>query len=286
MKKRVILLACVLVCCISLSSCFSLGSTEEVSTRAQEYNTDINGELVPSFSDVAASTLDPRAYFPDENGRMHYGDDTVRTYTGIDVSVFQGEIDWNAVKNDGIDFVMLRAGYRGYGQKGILGEDESFRKNAAAARAAGLEVGAYFFSQATDAAEAREEAAFVLDIIKDSDITYPVAFDWEIIDYDTARTDGMTSEKITECASAFCDTISAAGYEPLIYFNCEVGYFNYDLSVLNNYHFWLAEYSDIPAFYYDYKIWQYSMHGSVAGINGDVDMNICLRDFSGNSTVG
>lgn len=143
----------VLICMI-FSGCFLFEAPEMPTQEPPVYNTDINGELVPSFDDVAASALDPRLYAADESGRMHYGDASVRTYAGIDVSVFQGDIDWNAVKADGIDFVMLRAGYRGYGQKGILGEDDNFRKNAVAARAAGLQVGAYFFSQATNAAEA------------------------------------------------------------------------------------------------------------------------------------
>lgn len=286
MKKSfaIIIILSVLFSCFNACSFFNIA--EEAAEKSPVYNTDINGELVPSFEDVAASTLDPRLYAADECGRMHYNDLSVQTYTGIDVSVFQGDIDWNAVKADGIDFVMLRAGYRGYGPKGILGEDDNFRRNAVAARAAGLEVGAYFFSQATNDAEAREEANYLLGIIRGCDLTYPVAYDWEIIDYDTARTDNMPPEQITACAAAFCDTIAAAGYEPLIYFNCEVGYFNYDLSALKSYHFWLAEYSDIPAFYYNYKIWQYDIHGSVNGINGDVDMNICLHDFTGNSAVG
>ncbi len=285
MKKKVLFVFAV-ICCLLLNGCGAVRPPEETTIAPVEYNTDINGELIPAFSDVSQSVLDPSLFFKNEDGRMFYADPSVSTYTGIDVSVFQGDIDWAAVKADGIDFVMLRAGYRGYGSKGIMGEDESFRKNAAAAKAAGLDVGAYFFSQATNAAEAQEEARFVLEIIKDADITYPVAYDWEIIDYDTARTDGMSSAQITECARAFCDTVSAAGYEAVIYFNCEVGYFNYDLSGLNNIHFWLAEYGDTPSFYYDYKIWQYTMEGSVDGISGNVDMNICVRDFSGSKTVG
>lgn len=280
MKKTLCVICTVLCVFALLPGCLSQNSPETTSAETPEYHTDINGELVPSFNDVSASVLDPRLFRKDENGRMTYADSSVSTLTGIDVSVFQGDVDWNSVKADGIDFVMLRAGYRGYGSKGIMGEDDNFRKNAAAAREAGLEVGAYFFSQAVTPEEAAEEARFVIDIIKYCDITFPVAYDWEIIDYDSARTDGMTAGKITECASAFCETIAAAGYEPLIYFNCEVGYFNYDLSKLKDIHFWLAEYGDIPSFYYDYKIWQYTKEGRVSGIDGNVDINISLRDYA------
>lgn len=279
---------CIIFCVIfAVSLFYGCKNFRENETAGQpNYNVDVNGELVPMFSDVSPSFLDPALFEADENGRMTYKDDGVYTCTGIDVSVFQGEIDWDAVKADGIDFVMLRAGYRGYGSKGIMGEDENFARNADAAHKAGLRVGAYFFSQATSAQEAREEALFLLDIIKDRPIDYPVAYDWEIIDYDAARTDNMTAEEITACAAAFCETVAAAGYEPLIYFNCELGYFNYDLTRLKDFHFWLAEYGSAPAFYYDYKIWQYTTAGSVAGISENVDMNICVWDFSGNNSVG
>lgn len=262
-------------CGFSFDVPFLSGANEDES----EPFTDINGKTIPTYNDVSVNPFDPAFFTKDENGRMVYADGSVKTYTGIDVSVFQGDIDWEKVKADGIDFVMLRAGYRGYGPKGKIGIDENFRKNAEEASKAGLKLGAYFFSQAINEKEAVEEAEFLLDTIKGTDITFPVAFDWEVIDYATARTDNMTSDMITKCAIAFCDTVSAAGYQPLIYFNCELGYFSYDLSKVGELHFWLAEYSEIPSFYYDYKMLQYSKTGKVDGINGDVDMNILFFDY-------
>lgn len=245
--------------------------------------TDISGRIIPNHTDIAKSVLSPEFFVRDGKGRMTYSDSSVKTYTGIDVSVFQGDIDWDAVKNDGIDFVMLRVGYRGYGQKGIMGKDDKFDSNYEGAKKAGLKVGAYFFSQATNESEAREEAAFVLDAVRDCPLDYPIAFDWEFVDNDEARTNGMTSEDITVCAKAFCEAIKSAGKVPVIYFNCETGYFNYDLPQVKDYDFWLAEYYDTPSFYYNYKMWQYSKTGSVDGISGDVDMNISIVDFSGSA---
>lgn len=245
--------------------------------------TDISGRIIPNHTDIAKSVLSPEFFVRDGKGRMTYSDSSVKTYTGIDVSVFQGDIDWDAVKNDGIDFVMLRVGYRGYGQKGIMGKDDKFDSNYEGAKKAGLKVGVYFFSQATNESEAREEAAFVLDAVRDCPLDYPIAYDWEFVDNGEARTNGMTSEDITVCAKAFCEAIKSAGKVPVIYFNCETGYFNYDLPQVKDYDFWLAEYYDTPSFYYNYKMWQYSKTGSVDGISGDVDMNISIVDFSGSA---
>lgn len=252
-----------------------------------EFMTDRNGNSFPVYEDVETTQLQSENFLRNEDDRVYYADPTVRTFTGIDVSVFQGDIDWNKVKADGIDFVMIRAGFRGYGENGSLNEDVKFRENCKNALAAGLNVGVYFFSQAITEAEAAEEARFVLDIISDYNITYPVAYDWETIEYDVnARTENMSTEQITACANAFCDVIEKAGYETVIYFNCELGYFNYDLSKINNYHFWLAEYFSIPSFYYDYKIWQYTDKGQVDGIAGEVDINISLVDYASKGVVG
>ena len=263
---------------------FSEETTQETTL---EFITDANGNRVPLYGDVESAQLDAVNFLRDDKNRVYYADPTVHTFTGVDVSVFQGDIDWKKVKADGIDFVMIRAGFRGYGANGTLNEDARFRENCKNALAAGLKVGVYFFSQAITQAEAVEEARFVLDIISEYNITYPVAYDWETIEYDSAaRTKDMTTSQITACANAFCSVIENAGYETVIYFNRELGYFNYDLSKINNYHFWLAEYFSTPSFYYDYKIWQYTDKGSVDGINGSVDLNISLVDYSSKGVVG
>lgn len=289
MKKYIkiiaVLTAALLVCTVCAFGAYRvvkrLNSSPGITTEPPV--TDISGRIIPNHTDIAKSVLSPEFFVRDGNGRMTYSDSSVKTYTGIDVSVFQGDIDWDAVKNDGIDFVMLRVGYRGYGQKGIMGKDDKFDSNYEGAKKAGLKVGAYFFSQATNESEAREEAAFVLDAVRDCPLDYPIAYDWEFVDNGEARTNGMTSEDITVCAKAFCEAIKSAGKVPVIYFNCETGYFNYDLPQVKDYDFWLAEYYDTPSFYYNYKMWQYSKTGSVDGISGDVDMNISIVDFSGSA---
>lgn len=250
------------------------------------YATNINGEFVPKHENVDESPLDPTLFSLDENGRMIYADDSHTLIHGIDVSVFQGDIDWNAVKNDGIDFAILRVGYRGYGSKGIMEIDENFYKNYNGAINAGLDVGVYFYSQAVNADEAREEARYVLDAVEDCVLTYPIVYDWEYVNNDSARTKDMTSEQITVCAEAFCNEIELAGYNTVIYFNCEIGYFEYDLSKLNTYDFWLAEYNSYPTFLYDYKMWQYSEKGTVAGIDGPCDLNVSFVDYSMPPVVG
>lgn len=289
MKKYIkiiaVLTAALLVCTVCAFGAYRVVKRLNFSTgiTTETPVTDISGRIIPNHTDIAKSVLSPEFFVRDSKGRMTYSDSSVKTYTGIDVSVFQGDIDWDAVKNDGIDFVMLRVGYRGYGQKGIMGKDDKFDSNYEGAKKAGLKVGAYFFSQAANESEAREEAAFVLDAVRDCPLDYPIAYDWEFVDNDEARTNGMTSEDITVCAKAFCEAIKSAGKVPVIYFNCETGYFNYDLPQVKDYDFWLAEYYDTPSFYYNYKMWQYSNTGSVDGISGDVDMNISIVDFSGSA---
>lgn len=270
----------ILAVILLLSGCSFFPEQSTTGEYKSPYATDVNGEFVPAHENVEESTLDPKLFYCDENGRMCYNDNEQLLLTGIDVSVFQGEIDWEQVAADNIDFVMLRVGFRGYGSKGLMEVDANFLTNYHGAVDAGLDVGVYFYSQATTAAEAIEEADLVLETIQGLNITYPVAFDWEYVDNAQARTANMTGLQITECAKAFCDRISSAGYTSVIYFNCEIGYFEYDLSQLTDYDFWLAEYGRYPSFLYDYKMWQYTADGTVSGISGAVDINVSLVDYA------
>ncbi|MEA4934510.1 MAG: glycoside hydrolase family 25 protein [Lawsonibacter sp.] len=213
----------------------------------------------------------------DEQGRICYQENGCRAKAGIDVSFYQGEIDWPAVAADGVEFAMIRLGYRGY-TEGTLQMDSRFEENIRGALEAGLEVGVYFFSQAITPEEAEAEANFVLEAIRGHDVTYPVAYDWEFVTPGKgARTDAMDGQTLTQCAQAFCRTIAQAGYAPLVYFNQDLGYLTYDLSQLAEFSFWLAEYNGAPHFYYGFSLWQYTHGGSVAGIEGSVDWNLDLR---------
>lgn len=171
---------------------------------------------------------------------------------------------------------MIRVGYRGYSQ-GTLQMDERFQENMDGALAAGLDVGVYFFSQATSVLEAEEEADFVLSAVRGYPIKYPVVFDWEFIDGAEARTNGMDGDTVTQCAAAFCDLISVAGYTPMVYFNQELGYLFYQLDQLDASQFWLAEYDTKPDFFYDFEMWQYTHTGVVPGIQGNVDLNLAFQ---------
>lgn len=183
---------------------------------------------------------------------------------GIDVSSHQNEIDWPAVADAGIDFAIIRVGYRGYTDGGIF-PDTRAEENLDGAVDAGLDVGVYFFSQATSVREARDEARFVLSAIRGRDIRYPIFYDWEPIDSD-ARTDNAADEVITDCALAFCREIAAAGYTAGVYFNQSLGYNVYDLRKLNQYEFWLAEYQDVQSFAYETQLWQYDCEARLPGI--------------------
>ena len=214
------------------------------------------------------------------NGLKYYVEDSeIDSLLGIDVSIHQNEIDWEKVKAAGIDFAMIRLGYRGYGS-GEAQIDENFLKNVQGADAAGINVGVYFFSQAITTDEAIEEAQIVVDNLDGLNITYPVVYDWEIIYDDDARTDNVPVDTLTDCCVAFCEAIKSKGYTPMVYQNKRTTMFKLDLSRLTDYDFWLAEYNDEPTYYYDFTMWQYTSTGTVPGIEGDVDLNISFKDYS------
>lgn len=215
-----------------------------------------------------------------QNGLKYYTENGKKvSYEGIDVSSHQKDIDWEKVKAAGIDFAIIRVGFRGYGTGAIV-PDEYFTKNIEGALAAGIKVGVYFFSQAINEAEAVEEAELVLEQIKNYNITYPVVYDAEDISNDTARTDGLLGAQITSNCIAFCDKIKAAGYTPMIYANKRWFLTRLDLTRLTDYDLWHAAYVDAPDTPYMYTMWQYSSSGKVDGINGSVDLNISFVDYS------
>jgi len=191
---------------------------------------------------------------------------------GIDVSSHQGQIDWQQVADAGVKFVMLRAGYRGYGT-GDLVQDTRAQENYEGARAAGLEVGAYFFSQAISPEEAAEEAQFFLEIIHGWELTMPVVYDWEYIDAE-ARTGGMDKRTVTDCTLTFCQMLASVGYRPMIYFNRHQAEDFLYLEELTDYPFWLAMYADRMTYPYKLAMWQYTEKGKVPGIDGYVDIDL------------
>jgi len=233
------------------------------------------GQKLPVLEGVAVNGYEPGDFSVESSGWLSYEKDGRSAAVGIDVSFYQGEIDWQQVAGAGVDFAMIRLGYRGY-TKGLLQMDSRFAENIQGALDAGLEVGVYFFSQAVNTWEAEEEADFVLQAIESYPVTYPVVFDWEFISGEDVRTAGLEGAALTRCAGVFCDMIQAEGYQPMLYFNQDLGYLYYDLAALTQYPFWLAQYAEYPDFYYDFAMWQYSHTGKVPGIEGDVDLNLCF----------
>ncbi len=212
-----------------------------------------------------------------ENGRFQYLENgQVVSHMGIDVSKYQGSIDWEKVAADGVEFVFLRLGLRGY-ESGKLVEDETFQANIQGALAHGIKVGVYFFSQAVTEAEAVEEANFVLERIAPYQIDCPVVFDVEKVGSSTARMNQLTPQERTNVTIAFLDTIEAAGYKSMFYHNMETALLLLELERLENYDKWFAYYGEELYYPYAYGVWQYSEKGSVNGISGEVDMNIAFK---------
>jgi GH25 family lysozyme M1 (1,4-beta-N-acetylmuramidase) len=210
----------------------------------------------------------------DESGDESDGE-SVEALFGIDVSRYQGDIDWQRAAADGVEFAMIRVGYRGY-EAGRLSVDEYFEQNIRGAADAGVKIGVYFFSQATNRAEAIEEADVVLVNIAPYDVSFPVVFDIEDIAGQVSRTDALTSAEITDIAIAFCERVAQAGYKPMVYANPKWFVSRMELDRLEAYDKWLAQYYKTPSFPYAFSIWQFTNTGSVDGIGGDVDLNVAF----------
>lgn len=237
---------------------------------------------MPALANVPKNTYNPELFVKDAAGAISYYDEGLTSIKGIDVSVYQGDIDWKAVKESGVEFAIIRCGFRGY-VTGSVNEDANFKKNIKGAKDAGIKVGVYFFSQALTVEEALEEAEFCIDLIGDYELEYPVVFDWEVVidkDGDTPRTAYIQPDALTNNALTFAERIRLAGFTPAVYANRKTAVWKYDLSRLDGIDIWLAEYSDVPTYFYDFAMWQYSSKGTVPGISGNVDMNISFKDYS------
>ena len=202
--------------------------------------------------------------------KQHTTDATSRF--GIDVSKWNGDIDWDKVKADGVEFVMIRCGYRGT-TMGSLIEDPNFLVNIRGAKAAGLDVGVYFFTQAINEVEAVEEASMVIALCEGYELDYPVMIDSEGAG-GNGRADSLDVETRTKVCKAFCETIENAGYEAGVYASRSWYNANLEVNKLEKYRIWLAEYRSTPLYSGYYDMWQYTSKGKVDGIEGNVDLNI------------
>lgn len=190
---------------------------------------------------------------------------------GIDVSKWNGTIDWNAVAKAGIDFAIIRVGYRGY-SAGTLVEDPYFKDNIKGAAKAGIKVGLYFYSQAITEIEAVEEASMAISLVSGYKLQLPIYFDTEYVE--GGRANSLTASDRTAITKAFCETVRNAGYKAGIYSNYYWLRDNLNMSELNQYYVWVAHYAEQCGYPGKYDMWQYTSSGSVSGIKGRVDMNI------------
>ena len=243
------------------------------------YHDGENYVFAPVLDNVKKHNLKEENFQENEAGEMEYVENgVVVSHKGIDVSKYQGEIDWEKVKADGVEYAFVRLGLRGYGSGKIV-MDEYYDKNMRDASAAGVETGVYFFTQAITVEEAVEEANYVIENMADYDVTYPVVFDVEMIVGDDGRANGLSQELRTDICIAFCDTIKAAGYTPMIYGNVRCFTQMLDMPRLEAYEKWYAFYDDYMYMPYEVSVWQYSEKGSVNGIKGNVDMNISYKTW-------
>ena len=237
-------------------------------------------------------TIDGHTYFYDKNGNYVTGEQIIQgaKYSfdsqgrmsnnsgvlGIDVSKWNGSIDWNAVKNSGVSYVIIRCGYRG-SSTGALIEDPKFASNIKGAKAAGLKVGVYFFSQAVNEAEAVEEASMALNLVSGYGLEYPVFLD---VEASNGRGDAIDAATRTAVCRAFCATIQNSGYKAGIYANKTWLTSKINAWSLTDYKIWLAQYASAPSYTTTrYDMWQYTSKGNISGISGSVDMNISYLNY-------
>ncbi|MBR4144557.1 MAG: hypothetical protein IKU06_03730 [Lachnospiraceae bacterium] len=242
--------------------------------NSERYYIPINDKVAEcSYDWDRLDTSDPNNWtYLDENGSK-------LSIRGIDVSKYQGTIDWKKVAAAGVEFAIIRLGYRGMNE-GTLELDPIFEKNMEEAAAAGIKTGVYFFSQAITKEEAEEEADFVIRAVKKYNVTYPVIFDTERVATYNARANGLSYEDRTDMCITFCDRIAVAGYTPMIYANTKYMIMGINLERLEKYDKWFAVYSDKITFPYDFQMLQYSESGSIPGIKGNVDLDISFVDYS------
>lgn len=233
-------------------------------------------------------TINGKTYFYDKSGKPVTGTQIIQGVTynfgsdgaiqtsvngskfGIDISRHNGKIDWNAVKSSGVDYVIIRCGYRG-SSSGALITDQNFQSNIKGATAAGLKVGIYVFSQAVNEVEAVKEASLAVSLAKGYKLTYPIFIDTES---SGGRADKIDVATRTAVVNAFCQTVQSAGYQAGIY--ASKSWFETKLSMgsVGNYRIWLAQYAAAPTYSGRYDMWQYSSKGTISGINGKVDLNL------------
>lgn len=262
----------------------SVELVSKISPTELQVNDLYEGQMVIPYFDIPTNSYKPDQFIEKKKGLITY--EGGESLMGINVNDQRGSIDWAQVAESGVDYAMIRVGFREYG-RGKIVADEQFEANIKGALDAGIPVGVYFYSKAVTDAEAEEEATFVLEKIRGYNVKYPVAFYWV---YDTkddgsrdenSRTVRCNGDQVTGFIDTFCKKVKAAGYTASFYCDKEMGYKSLDLSKLSGYDMWYAEFRTAPSFYYDFGIWQYTKEGIVPGIEGNVPLNLSLKKYGG-----
>lgn len=258
---------CILLCwvCLLLSACQAAPAATTAPTTQPPVTTAET--TVETTAETTQIPTVPREFGYDGNYLTCL---TEETLLGIDVSSFQKEIDWEQAKEAGIEFVMIRVGFRGYGEKGGLVEDKYAQANYAGAKEAGLKVGGYFFSQATTPAEAIEEAEYVKQLTATWEMDLPFGFDWEC-HTEEYRTAGVDARTLTDCTEAFCQ---AMGGNVILYANPDQSPKEMLWEEVSQYGLWLGDYAESPENPETLTMWQYTNEGKVPGVQGNVDINL------------
>ncbi|MDR2586698.1 MAG: glycoside hydrolase family 25 protein [Coriobacteriales bacterium] len=279
-RPLVCVIGCALLLCILVAHLiiWNLPSTKEEPLPSVQVAQGNTFTLIPQGRETAQpeSFADEQVYVETPTDEQPVA--TLGPLIGIDVSEHQGLIDWKAVADNGVRFAFVRVGARGY-TDGSLILDPYFYFNIQEARAAGIKVGAYFYSQAINESEALEEADFVLKYLDGIVLDYPLAYDLETAPDENGRVNKLSGGQWTRNAQAFCERVEAAGYTPLLYGN-RGDLLHYNSTLLNSYDVWFAQYDVLaPSAPVDFTIWQFTSRGNVAGIDGFVDLNI--QSFNG-----
>lgn len=292
-KKRVLFLAVtlLLVAVLIITAAVTLmkgpreSSVElvsKVSPAELKVNDLYDGEMTIPYFDIPTNSYNKPDQFLERKGVVTYegGESAV----GINVNDQLGTIDWAQVAESGVEYAMIRVGFRQYGRGKIVADTE-FEANIKGALDAGLPVGVYFYSKAVTDAEAEEEASFVLEKIRGYNVLYPVAFYWV---YDVkedgtldekSRTKQCNGDQVTGFIDTFCRKVKAAGFTASYYCDKSMGYEKLDLSKLSGYDMWYAEFRTAPSFYYNFTMWQYTKEATVPGIEKTVPINLALKKY-------
>lgn len=261
-------------------------SEETISGNKFDAGDTDDTDYVEIFDSIPKHNYVSSGFRQEGNELQYYASNRKISSYGISVSKYQGNIDWELVKESGIDFAMIRMGVRGYSTGNVV-LDEKFVENVEGALRNGIDVGIYFYSQATTIDEAVEEANYAVAAAAKYPIAYPVVFYTETIEQDSARTDSLNADELTAVASKFCEVVAGYGYRPMIGGSKKQLSKKLDISQLTNYDTWLLDAPSLKngkklsmsAYPYQYTMWQYSTEGHIGGIEGNCDLSISFVDY-------